>query len=155
MTAQFGRTVSKWVTFKVDDSAATLREIAVDSINGVGLEYDQQEFAAFQDALHTALPNHANAPIEITGPFDTTAATGTHTVLSGICGGVTPLALGVFIGIQHVWEAGEPVFGITGTTANGYLCTSYQVDFSNQTYTARFVPKPGSAVPAWGTTAIT
>ena len=161
MAANTGRGQSKWIDFKVDDSAGTLRSIPVATINGVGVTYDEQELMALQDLLHNALPNHANAPIDITGPVDTTAAgaaptlSGSHTVLSAINGLSVPLSLGVFVGIRHAWEAGEPVFGLTSSATSGYLCVSYTVDPVAMTYAARFVPYPGSSVPAWGVAAIT
>ena len=162
MTAQTGRTVSKWTKFLVDDSAGTLREIPVSSINGVGLDYDEADLTAFSDALHGVLLNQANCQIDIAGPFDTSAAadpasavSGSHTVLSGIVGVNTPLTLDVRIGMRHVWEAGEPQFGITSSTTDGFLCKSYTVNPDDGTYSARFVMFAGSSAPAWGTTAET
>ena len=161
MTANTGRTTSKWVNFNVDDSAGTLRTIPVDSINGVGLTFDEVELTAFQDAIKGVLPAHPDCTITITGPFDTSAAaaagtlSGSHTVLSGINGGVTPLALDVQVGIRHAWESGEPTFGITGTAANGFLCTDYQVDVNAGKYSAKFRVYPGSAAPDWATAAHT
>ena len=156
MAANTGRTTSKWCTFKVDDSSGTLREIAVNSINGVGLDYDMVDLTAFTDAIHGALPAHPSCKIDIAGPFDTTASTGSHVVLSGIAGllPATYLSLGVWIGIRHAWDA-EPVFGLTGTAANGFICTSYKADVNNGTYTASFEFAPGSAAPAWGVANIT
>lgn len=160
MAPNTGRSSSKWIDFRVEDSGGTIRSIPIATINGVGVTYDEQEVMAIQDQLHTALPNHANAPIDITGPFDTTAAavapalSGSHTVLSGINGGNTPLALGVYVGIRHAWESGEPVFGLSSSATSGYLCMNYTVDPAAGTYSARFVPAPGSTVPAWGTAAV-
>ena len=159
MTANTGRTTSKWVSFNVDDSAGTLRTIPVDSINGVGLTFDEVELTAFQDAIKGVLPAHPDCTITITGPFDTSAAaaagtlSGSHTVLSGINGGVTPLTLDVQVGIRHAWESGEPQFGITSSAANGFLCTDYQVDVNAGKYSAKFRVYPGSVAPAWGTAA--
>ena len=162
MTANTGRTVSKWVSFYVDDSgASTLRAIPISSINGVGLDYDEVDLTAFQDALKGVLLNQASCEITITGPFDTspaaaaTSLSGSHTILYNLPGANTPLSLGVHIGIRHAWEDGEPVFGLTSTAANGFLCKSYIPDFNAGTYTATFVVAAGSAAPAWGTTAIT
>ncbi len=161
MASQTGRGQSKWIDFRVDDSAGTLRSIPVTTINGVGVTYDEQELMAIQDQLHNALPNFANAPIDITGPLDTSVAaaaptlSGSHTVLSAINGLSVPLSLGVFVGMRHVWESGEPVFGLTSSATSGYVCVSYVVDPVAMTYSARFVPYPGSALPAWGTVAIT
>jgi hypothetical protein len=161
MTANVGRTTSRWVSFNIDDSGGTLRTIPIDSISVVGLVYDQVELTAFQDAVKGALPGHPDAPITITGPLDTTTAqsagtlSGSHTILSAIAGGVTPLTLDVQFGIRHAWESGEPQFGITSSATSGYLCFDYQVTDNGQKYTATFRLFPGSAAPAWGTAAET
>lgn len=160
MAANTGRTTQKWVTFLVDDSGGTLREIPVDTINGIGLTYDETDLTAFQDAIKGVLPATPDCTITIGGPLDTTAAgtpptlSGSHTVLSAINGGTTPLALDVRIGIRHTWEAGEPTFGITGTTTAGFLCTDYQVDPAGK-YTAKFRVYAGSTAPVWATAAHT
>lgn len=161
MTAQTGRTIYKYTDFRVDDSGGTLRSIPINSLSACGITYDEQDMTQWQDAVKNALPTFPDAPIEISGAFDTSAAatagtlSGSHTILYNLVGATTPLSLGVFIGIRHTWESGEPVFGITSTSANGYICTRYTVDIANMTYSARFVLYPGSAAPAWGTTAIT
>lgn len=155
MAAQTGRTTQKWVAFLVDDSAGTLRNIAVDSINGVGLVYDEVELTAFTDAIKGALPAHPDVTITISGPFDSTASTGSHTVLSGINGGNTPLSLDVQVGIRHAWESGEPQFGITSSATSGFLCFDYQPDLNTGKYSAKFRMYPGSSAPAWGTAAET
>lgn len=160
MAAQTGRTVSKWINFIVDDSAGTLRNIPVDSINGVGLTYDEADVTAFQDAIKNVLPNHPSCQVTITGPFDnsTTASSptlsGSHTVLSGIVGGNTPLSMDIQLGIRHAWESGEPQFGITSSATSGMLCTAYTVDLSSMKYSATFSVMGGTA-PAWGTAAET
>jgi hypothetical protein len=151
-----GRTVSKWVLFKVDDTVPTLRTIAVNSINVCGITYEEHDLTAFQDAVKGALPGMPDAPVEIGGPWDNTALTGSHTVLSAIVGLSVPLALAVCFGMRAAWVSGTDVnFGITGTADNGYLCTAYNVDPSTMTYTARFVVAPGSAIPTFTTVAIT
>lgn len=155
MTANTGRTTSKWTAFLVDDSAGTLRNIPVDSINGVGLTFDEVELTAFTDAIKGVLPAHPDVTITITGPFDTTASTGSHTVLSGIVGGNTPLSLDVQVGIRHAWESGEPQFGITSSATSGFLCTEYIADVNAGKYSAKFRMYPGSSAPAWGTAAET
>jgi hypothetical protein len=161
MAVQTGRTVSKWVDFIVDDSGGTLRSIPVDRVNGVGLDYPEQELTAFQDAIKGALPGTPECVIDIEGPWDTTAVqtagtlSGSHTVLDGINGGVTPLSLDIQIGVRHAWESGEPQFGITSTTSSGALCRNYKVDIENMRYSAQFYMFPGSSAPAWGTTAET
>ena len=159
MAAQTGRTTQKWTTFNIDDSAGTIRTIPVDSINGVGLTYDEVELTAFMDALKGVLPAHADCTITIGGPFDTTAAatagslSGSHTILSAINGAQTPLTLDVQVGIRAAWESGAPQFGITSSATSGFLCFDYQVDVNAGKYTAKFRMYPGSSAPAWGTAA--
>lgn len=166
MAAQTGRTATKFVRFVVDDSAGTLREVPVNDISVVGFKYDEMDTTAFQDAVKNALPGQPDAKIEISGPWDSSAAvaasgsavapalSGSHTVLSGINGAYTPLSLGVYFGVRHYWETGEPVFGVSSSATSGYLCTEYTVNPNDMTYKAVFVVYPGTT-PAWGTAAIT
>lgn len=167
MAAGTGRTAKRWTRFLVDDSGGTLREIPVDSINGVGLTYDELELTAFQDAIKGVLLDTPDCVIEISGPFDNSAAqaaggsgaapalSGSHTVLSGIAGVNTPLTLDVRFGMRQYWQTGEPVFGITSSSANGFVCTKYTVDPAEMKYAASFRMFPGSAAPSWGTNANT
>ena len=162
MTALTGRTVSRWVNFSVEDATA-MRDIPFNTLSVCGITYEEIDLTAFQDAVKGALPGMADAPIEISGPWDTTAAvtaaasgeapalTGSHTVLSVINGGSDPKALDIKFGVRTHWETGAPQFGITATAANGYLCVNYTVDVSTMIYTAKFVVAAGSAIPAWGT----
>ena len=166
MAAQTGRTVSRWTRLIVDASTGTLREPAFDSLSVCGIVYEEKDTTAFQDAIANALPGMPSCPIDITGPFDNSplvaiatsgnapAISGSHLVLQPINGLYTPLALGLLIGIGHYWETGEPVFGITGTATNGFICTKYTVDFASMKYSASFRVKSGSASPAWGTAII-
>jgi len=155
MTVNVGRTVGKHVDFIIDDSGGTLRSIPVSSINGVGLTFEEVDVTALQDAIKNSLPGHPESKITITGPFDTSVAaaagtlSGSHTVISGLVGGVTPLSLDFQVGIRHDWEAGEPQFGITSTETSGFLCSSYVPNLDNGTYTATFYVMGGTA-PAWG-----
>lgn len=155
MTAQTGRTVNKFATFNIDDSGGTLRSIPVNSINGVGLTYEEHDLTAWFDAIKGALPGIPSLEVTIKGPFDNTANTGSHTVLARIVGGVTPLSMDIQVGMRHAWEAGEPQFGITADTTNGMLCTDYSVNLDDMSYTAKFIVFAGSAAPAWGTVAET
>lgn len=161
MGANTGRTVSKWVRFVLDDSAGTLREIPVNSINGVGLNYPEVDLSAFQDAVAGVLPNQPDAELTITGPFSNAAAaaaaasaaaptlSGSHTILSAIVGGVTPLALGVLIGIRQYYTTGEPAWGLNYGATSGFLCTAYNVNVDDGTYEAKFKVFPGSSAPSW------
>lgn len=167
MTAQTGRSVGKWTRFVVDDSAGTLREIPVASINGVGLTNEEADVSALQDALKGVLPNSVDCQIAITGPFDTTAAvaasgsgvapalSGSHTVLKDINGAQVPLSLGVYLGMRQIWVAGEPTFGLVSSATSGFLCTEYIVNPADMTYSAKFRVYPGSSAPAWATSVIT
>lgn len=164
MTALTGRTVNKWVNFAIEDSGQAMREIPINTLSVCGITYEEQELTAFQDAVKGALPGMPDAPIEISGPWDSTATStasasgvvpalsGSHTVLSGINGLSVPLSLDIQIGVQATWETGAPQFGISATaTSSGYLCTNYTVDLSTMTYTTKFILYPGSDIPAWGT----
>ena len=156
MAANTGRTVKRWCSFVCHDSAAVLRAIPVDSINGVGLNYPEADLTAFQDALKGVLPDTPECVIDITGPLDSAAAaaspalSGSHTVLTGINGLSVPLSVDVQIGIRHAWEAGEPQFGITKSATSGFLCVNYTVNPDTMRYSAKFVMFPGSSSPAWG-----
>lgn len=172
MAAQTGRTVSKWCKFQIDDSAGTLRDLPINTINGVGLTFDEVDLTAFQDAVKGALQGQPDFTLTIGGPLDTSAAqaasasgaaaalSGSHTVLNALmaaaaAGTDSPLAFGFYVGIRHYWETGEPAFGITGTTTNGMRIFEYTIDPSAMTYSAKFRMNPGSAIPAWGTAAYT
>lgn len=162
-----GRTVDRWVRFLVDDSAGTPREIPVDSISPVGFTYDEEDLTAFQDQVKGYLAKHPDAPIDITGPWDTAAAvaaagtgatptlSGSHTVLNAIAAPTftAPLGLAVMYGIRGLWATGDPVFGIVAPSATqGYVCTKYVKD--GPKYAATFKPYPGST-PAWGSAILT
>lgn len=172
MAVQTGRTVSKWCKFQIKDSAGTLRDIPINSINGIGLTFDEVDLTAFQDAVKGALQGQPDFTLTIGGPWDSTAVqaasasgaaaalSGSHVVLSGLqaaaaAGTDVPLSFGFYVGVRHYWETGEPVFGLTSSATNGIRIFEYTVDPSGMTYSAKFRMNPGSAVPAWGTAAIT
>ena len=154
MTEQTGRSVSKWTKFLLDDSGGTLREIAVNSINGLGLTYDEVDVTAFMDSIKNVLLNHPDLNLTITGPFDNTASTGSHTVISGVNGGNTPFSMDVRFGMRHAWESGEPQFGITSSATSGVLVSNYTVNPDDGTYSAT-IRVMGPTAPAWGTAAET
>ena len=165
MAPNTGRTVSRWTSFYIHDSAGTLRQIPVATINAVGVTFDETDLTALQDAVKGMLPNMPDAPISISGPLDTVAAvaaaaglSGSHTVLAPLqaasaAGTAIPLSLDVRVGIRHTWESGEPQFGLTASATSGYILTAYNVDINASSYSAEFRLFPGSALPAWGTTA--
>jgi len=168
MATQVGRTVGKYCKFQIDDSGATVRDIPVTSINGVGLQYDEVDVSAIQDAVKGFLNGQPDVSLEISGPFDSSAAqaasasgavaalSGSHTVLNDLPNDLTGLTIGVYFGIRQYWTTGEPVWGVSGDTAgNGFLCMNYNVDPIASTYTASFKLYPGSAAPSWGVAALT
>jgi hypothetical protein len=161
-----GRTVTKWIRFGITDKDGTAREIPVDSISPVGFAYDEVELTAWQDAVKGYLANHPDAPIDITGPFDDTAAaalaastlaptlSGSHTVLQYVntaaYAAKMPMGLWIAFGVRGYWTAAtDPAFGVVApSVTSGYVCTKYQVE--GEKYSASFKPYPGT-VPAWGT----
>jgi hypothetical protein len=167
MTSNTGRTVEKFVYVIVGNSANNqLNELAVDSIGDVGLASEWKDVSAWQDAVKNGLTGQPGAPIKITGPFDTSAAqaaptsgqahalSGSHTVLSALCGDGKPHTLMIALGVQHVYTTNEPVFGLQWASASnsGYTCTKYTVNGSK--YSAEFEVM-GAIAPAWGTALLT
>jgi len=150
MTAQYGRTVSRYVNCLISDGSA-MRSIKVNAINGVGLTHEEVDLTAFQDAVHGVLQNTPDFTLDISGPFDTTANAG-HAVLNALNGVNTPRSFDIQFGIQHAWESGEPQFGITATATSGLIITSYVVN-PDGTFNAKGRMFAGSTAPAWGTTA--
>ena len=162
-----GRSVSKFFKYQQDDSGGVVRDIAVTTIGGIGVVYDQIDLTALADALKGFMSGHGDVAIPITGPFSNTAAqaasasgaaaaySGSHIVLSAVNGGVTPLTFGAYFGIQSLWSTGDPCFGITSSATSGILVFDYIVDPSTMMYSANLKMFPGSSLPAWGTAAFT
>ena len=161
MAPQTGRTANAFMRVCMDDvNGATIREIPVDSINGIGFEYEEHDETAWQDAVKNSLLGLPSCKITITGPFDdsivaaapitATAPTlsGSHTVLKDIVGKNTPLAFRVMFGMRHYYETGEPAFGLDYAATSGFLCSKYTVDPSSGKYSAEFVVF-GTIAPSW------
>jgi len=152
MTAQTGRTHSKWLTVKLDNAAGTLTDISahVNSVGQFGLTYDTQDVTAFSDAVKNIVVGQPGAPITLGGPIDTVIVTQLTAINTS-----TPLSMDLQMGIRHAWEAGEPQFGMSMTAnVTGYLLTSFTVDPSANTWSATF-DVFGPTAPAWGTAAET
>jgi len=134
----------------LDNSGGTLTDITayVNTIGTVGLTFDTQDVTAFSDGSKNIVIGQPAAPLTIGGPFDTVI----HAQMIAINGGVTPLSLDIRVGIRQAWEADEPQFGITSSATSGYLCHSYIVDMSANTWTAQ-LDVFGPTAPAWGTAA--
>jgi hypothetical protein len=150
MTANTGRSHSKWLTVKVDDSGGTLTDISayVNTVGQFGLTYDTQDVTAFSNAVKNIVLGQPGAPITLGGPIDTTI----NTHMAAINGANTPLTIDLQMGIRHAWEAGEPQFGITSSASSGYLCFAYTVDPVANTWSASF-DVFGATAPAFGTAA--
>ena len=155
MTAQTGRTVSKHILVEVEDAAGTLRAIPCNSVNGCGLDYDEVDLTAFSDAVKGVMMNQPGSTLTLAGPFDSTATTGSHTVLSALAGRNTPIAVNIKFGMRQAWESGEPVWGMASSATSGFLVKSYIVNPDDMTYTAVLSVYAGSSAPAWATTAYT
>lgn len=152
MTAQTGRTHSKHIIVKLDNAAGTLTDITayVNSVGTIGLVYETQDVTAFSDGSKNIVIGQPTASLSIGGPIDTVI----HTHMTAINGLSTPLSLDIQVGIRHTWEAGEPQFGITSSATSGYLCHSYTIDPSANTWSAT-LDVFGPTAPAWGTAAET
>lgn len=158
------RTVSKYARIIIGDSADTLRHIPVDTINGIGLTYDEVSYQPFIDQIKGVLVNLPGFSCTIGGPFDNTAAaatpalSGSHTVLEPLNGLNTPRSFDFQFGMGAAWSSGAPQFGMTKTATSGIIVTDYQVIPSSNgevKYSAKLSLLAGSALPAWGTTAET
>jgi hypothetical protein len=150
MTAQTGRTHSKHITVKLDNAAGTLTDISayVNNVGTVGVVYETQDVTAFSDGVKNVVIGQPTASLTLSGPIDTVIVT--H--MTAINGGVTPLSLDLQFGIRHAWEAGEPQFGITSSSTSGYLCHSFTIDPSANTWSA-VLDVFGPTAPAFGTAA--
>ena len=157
------RTVSRWVRFIIGDDTEppVLREIPINSVNGVGLDYPDEDVSAFQDAVKGVLSGQPDCEVTVTGPFDDAAAvaaagtgdaptlSGSHTILHDIVGTNHLIPLGVCIGMQGYYVNTDPAFGLNRTTVNGFICTAYMVNPDDGTYSATFKVYPGSVAPSW------
>lgn len=152
MTAQTGRTHSKWLTVLLNNSSGALTDLSayVNTVGQFGLTYQTSDVTAFSDAIVNIVLGQPGAPITLGGPIDTVIIT--H--FSNINGAVTPLSLDLRMGIRHSWESGEPQFGLTKSSTSGYLCSSFMVDPVANTWSAT-LDVFGPTAPAFGTGAET
>ena len=152
MTAQTGRTHSKHIGVFLDNAAGTLTDITayVNTVGTIGLTYETQDVTAFSDGVKNIVIGQPTASLAIGGPIDTVI----HTQMTAINGLSVPLSLDIRVGIRHAWEAGEPQFGITSSSTSGYLCHSYTIDPSANTWSAT-LDVFGPTAPAWGSSAET
>jgi hypothetical protein len=161
-----GRTVGRFMKVQITDASATLRDIYVTTINGVGITYPETPLTALQDVLNGFLAGQGTVSLTLTSPFSNLAVqaasgsgaapaeSGFFTVMSALNGLMVPLTLGVYQGIRTYWATGDPVFGIAKTAANGVWVSAFTYDPTTQMCTSKIAMYPGSAAPAWGTAAL-
>jgi hypothetical protein len=160
-----GRFPSKYFKFQIEDSGGSMRDIAVNSINGVGITYDQQDLSALQEVLKSFATGQGTVAMTISGPASNSTAvtasttglvaalSGSITVLNGVNGGNTPLSFGAYFGTATYWTAASSdlVFG----AIDCILVSGLTVDPSTGMYSANLCLAPSRTNdPAWGTTAI-
>lgn len=153
MTAQTGRTVQDFVDLKISNGAAMV-SIPIDTLGDIGLDYPAEDVVAWVDAIKGVLVGKPDFSLDFGGPFDNTATTGSHVILSAKNGVMTASSFDIQIGIRHAWESGEPQFGLSAATAtnSGVMVTNYKVNGNKFSATLRMIA--GSvAAPAWGTAA--
>ena len=146
-----------------------MREIPVTAVTGVTVNYAFVDLTAWQDPAHGGLPDIPIVKIQITGPFDNSAAvgmaasaaaptlSGSHTILSALYSVAPPqasgplnLSLAVCFGIRGYYTTGDPAFGLAaGSATSGFWVSNYTPDPSNGTYSATFDLYPGSTLPSW------
>lgn len=150
MTANTGRTIeSVYTQFWLDNSSGILTNLSAycNGVGAVGLDRKPVDVTAYSDAVYNFLADKPTAPLSVTFLLDTVVTT--H--LSALSA-VTPLSLGIYYGIRHAWEAGEPTFTISSSATSGYIFLGFKV--SGGIITANFEVF-GPTAPAWGTAAAT
>lgn len=150
-----GKTTSRYITFTLDDSGGTPRNItnSITSIGGIGLNFDQVDVTTLADSVMQYLAGRGDAAISISGVFNNTAVaaapneSGAHPVLSSLNGANTAATLTIAIGIRAAPTTGDPEF------SGEFICTSYTIgaDLQNANWSAELKPAFGVAQPAWGT----
>jgi hypothetical protein len=158
-----GRTSQRYVKFQIQDSGGTLRDVPVQTFSAVGLTYDEIDVSSLQEIVKSYMACQANFSLVLTGPLDNSAAvaastsgqaaalSGSHTVLEPLNGLLTPLAFGIYFGIQGYWATNDPVFGAD----NSAIVTDYTVAPGASTYSCKLAHVGGGTAPSWGTTQIT
>ena len=149
MTANTGRTHDKFTQFWLDNSSGTLTNLSAyaNSVGAVGLDFEVVDVTAFSDSVKNFLNGYPTADLQITFQFDTVVITHLSALST-----VTPLSLGIYYGIRHAWESGEPTFGISSSATSGYLFSGFTI--SSGIVTAKFTVF-GATAPAWSTSAVT
>lgn len=165
MTVQTGRTVPRFCKLQLEDTGGALRDIEIKSFGDIGLTYEETDVSAIIETVKKFLAGQATFSLQCTALFSNKAAvtasatteaseahaSGALTVVEPLNGGVTPRAFGVYFGIRHPWEAGEPVFGADNCVG----VSDFKVQPDAGTCTFRLYHCAGGTAPAWGTSQIT
>jgi len=144
-----GKTTGRYVKILLDDSGGTPRDISasVSTIGGVGLNNEQVDVTTLSDSVMQYLSGRGDSTVELGGPFNNTATTGAHGVLSGLNGTNTAATLTIQIGIRAAPTTGDPEW------EGEYVVLAYPVNvgLNEVTWSATLKPAFGAATPAWGT----
>ena len=153
MTAQTGRTHPKYLGVFVDNSAGTLTDLSayLDAPGTFGLQYAEQDVTGMSDAIQNVVVGRPSAPLSIVWQFDTVVMAH-FTACDTVAGHNTPMTIDFRMGIRHVWESGEPTFGITSSATSGYVFKDFTTDGIKITTTFNVF---GPTAPAFATTAHT
>lgn len=109
---------------KVDDSAGTLRDISlyVDSVDFPQSVDMAETTGEGGTTAKTFIPGVREAKISVKGTYDTTATTGSETVLGGLANAGGQLAAGGSVSIEY-----NPAGTASGTTK--YTCEAYMTSY--------------------------
>lgn len=144
-----GKTTGRYVKILLDDSGGTARDItaSVSTIGGIGLSNEQVDVTTLSDSVMQYLSGRGDSTIELGGPFNNTATTGAHVVLSGLNGTNTAATLTIQIGIRAAPTTGDPEW------EGEYVVLTYPVNvgLNEVTWSATLKPAFGASAPAWGT----
>lgn len=135
MTANTGRSNVIYSQFWLDNSAGTLTNLTAytKTIGDFGLTYETTDVSALSDAVKNFTKGRPEAGLDITFNLDTVVSAHLAALSK-----TTPLTLDIRVGINHAWEAGEPVFGITSSATSGYVLTSQNVNVDAQEIKCHF-----------------
>ena len=156
MAVQTGRTVPDFTDLKMGAASGYMYSMKIDNLGDLGLTYEEQDMAAWVDAIKGVLVGKPDFSLDFGGPIDNTATSGPSTLLRAWVGSMTCLSFDVQVGVRHAWEAGEQQFGLTGVVASnsGVMVTKYTESGGRYSATIRMIAGSASA-PAWGTAAET
>lgn len=128
------------ITFSINSQDITA---SMNTLNPVGLEYEEIDVTAFSDAVQKVLAGRPNAPIDIGGPVNTDTNQA-HDTVEPLNGDNTAYTVTIQFGDGAAPTTGDPEF------EGSYKVTMYQINVDDMTWSARLVPGTTTA-PAWGT----